>query len=41
VHDNPLKSYVLGWLVHSWADPDVVQAAQPAGDGTEFLGVKA
>jgi hypothetical protein len=27
VHDNPLKSYSLGWLVHSWADPAEVPMA--------------
>lgn len=24
VHDNPAKSYVLGLLVHSWADPEKI-----------------
>ena len=24
IHDNPTKSYLMGWLVHEWMDPALV-----------------
>lgn len=32
IHTNPAKSYALGLLVHSWADPETVPLPTLQGD---------